>query len=465
MASTVSFSGVGSGIDFNAVRDAILTSRSAPITQLQNKIGTYNNRVDSLKQLNAGLAALTSAAAFLTSRDLGAGRNAVTSDATIVTASSDATAALGQIDLNVTRLATNLTQTSRSFGSTTAPVLAGGAATATFELRKGGAATGESITIDSTNNTLAGLRDAINAKNAGVTASIVDVGGDGTRQQLVLSSKDTGQSGRVELVETTATGTLTDLNLASLNPPDGDFTRLDASFSVNGLTITRASNTVSDAVTGVTLSLKKTGAASVNITQSTDIENKLRGFVNAYNAVQDFVAGQYKKDASNRPTGVLAGDSTLRNVQQQLRSVVGAKSEDNGGTLTSLTQLGVTSTDDGHLSFDASVLNDQLKTSPEDVKALLFGKTETQKGLFQSVNTLASGLSDAVTGTVQTAITGYQSSIKNLNDTINARLINISELRTSLTKQFAAADAAIGQLNGQNTSLTNILKSLQPSGS
>ena len=461
MASTVSFSGVGSGIDFNAVRDAILTSRSAPITQLQSKIGTYNNRVDSLKQLNASLATLTGATAALISRDLGAGRNAVTGDATIVTASASASAVLGQVDLNVTRLASNLTQTSRAFSATTAPILAGGAAAATFELRKGGAATGESITIDATNNTLAGLRDAINAKNAGVSASIVDVGGDGTRQQLVLSSNDTGQSNRVELVETTATGTLSDLNLSALNPPDGDVTKLDASFSVNGLTITRPSNNVSDAVTGLTLTLKKTGAASVNVTQSTDIENKLRGFVNAYNAVQDFVAGQYKKDGSNRPTGVLAGDSTLRSVQQQLRAVVGAKSEDNGGDLSGLTQLGITSSDDGHLTFDAAVLNDQLKTNPDGVKALLFGKTETQKGLFQSVNVLSSGLSDAVTGTVQTAITGYQSSIKSLNDTISDRLVNITQLRASLTKQFAAADAAIGQLNGQNTSLTNILKSLQ----
>lgn len=465
MASTISFSGVGSGIDFNAVRDAILTSRSAPITQIQSKVSTYSTRVDSLKQLNASLATLTSAAEALTNRDLGTGRNAVTGDATIVTASAGATAALGQIDLNVTRLATNLTQTSRPFSSTTAPVLTGGATTATFELRKGGATTGESITIDSTNNTLAGLRDAINAKNAGVTASIVDVGGDGTQQRLVLSSKETGATNRVELAETTATGTLADLNINSLNPPDGDFTRLDAAFSVNGLAITRSSNNISDAVTGVTLTLKKTGATSVNITQSTDVENKLRGFVNAYNAIQDFVAGQYKKDGSNRPTGVLAGDSTLRNVQQQLRGVVGAGSDNNGGTLSSLTQLGVTSTDDGHLSFDAAVLNEQLKTNPDDVKSLLFGKTAAQKGLFQSINSLSSGLSDAVTGTVQTAINGYQSSIKTLNDTVNDRLTSLATLRASLTKQFAAADAAIGQLNGQNTSLTNILKSLSGNNS
>lgn len=463
MGSTVSFSGVGSGIDFDTVRDAIINSRSIPITQMQSKVGTYNNRVDSLKQLNASLAALTGAAQILTNRDLGTGRNAVSGDATIVTASAGVTASLGQIDLNVTRLATNLTQTSSLFASSTAPVLTNGATTATFELRKGGAATGESITIDASNNTLAGLRDAINAKNAGVTASIVDISGNGTQQKLVLSSKETGAGGRVELAETTATGSLDALNLNTLNPPDGDFTKLDAAFSVNGLAITRPSNNVTDAVTGLSLTLKKTGATSVNITQSTDIENKLRGFVNAYNAVQDFVAGQYKKDGKDRPTGVLAGDSTLRTVQQQLRGVVGAASDDNGGALTSLTQLGVTSTNDGHLSFDAAVLNEQLTSRPDDVKALLFGKTETQKGIFQSINQLSSGLSDTITGSVQTAITGYQSSIKTLNDTINNRVDNLARLRASLSKQFAAADAAIGQLNGQNTSLTSILKSLQSS--
>ncbi|MFM9904732.1 MAG: flagellar filament capping protein FliD [Pyrinomonadaceae bacterium] len=465
MASSTSFSGVGSGIDFSVIRDAILNQRTRPVTQLQTKVSNYSSRVDALTQLNGGLAALTTAAEALTNRDLGSGRSATTGDATVITASATTTANLGNYDVNITRLATTLAQASRSLTSTETPVLAGGATTATFELRKGGAATGVSFTIDSSNNTLAGLRDAINAANAGVTASIVDVNGDGTGQQLVLSSKDSGATGRVELVETSSTGTLTDLNIRSLNPPDGDFTKLDAALTVNGLGITRSTNTVSDAVSGVTLNLRKIGSTAIGVTQSTDIENKLRGFILAYNAIQDFTTAQYKKDSNNRPTGVLAGDSTLRNVQQQLRDATRAISSDNGGTLTSLSELGITKDANGNLTLDSAAFNEKLKNNPDDVKALLYGKTSTQEGLFQKLNNVSKGLSDNITGSVQNAITGYQSSIKSLNSRISDNLAALTRLKDTLTNQFSAADAAIGQLNGQGTALTNIIKSLQTSSS
>jgi flagellar hook-associated protein 2 len=462
MATNVSFSGLGSGIDFGIVRDAILTQRSAPITQLQSKVSNYNGRIEALKQLNASLAALTTSAETLTNRELGTGRNGVTSDATVATASATSKAVLGNFDLNVTRIATNLTQASRNYSSSTDPFLAGGATTGTFELQKGGVSPGTTITIDSTNNSLEGLRDAINAANAGVTANVVDIKGDGTEFQLVLNSNETGDTGRVELVETSTTGTGADLNLRSLNPPDGDFTKLNAAFTLNGLSLTRPTNAVSDAVTGVNLTLKKAGTSTITITQSTDIENKLRGFVNAYNAIQDFVAGQYKKDAKDRPTGILAGDSTLRGIQQQLRSAISTVSSDNGGNFDSLSQIGITSTDSGQLEFDSTVLNDKLKTNPDDVKALLYGATEGKSGLFNSIHELTKGLSDDVTGSVQNSIKGYQNSVKSLNDSISNRLESLNRLRDSLTRQFAAADAAIGQINNQGTALTSIIKSLEP---
>ena len=463
MASTTSFSGVGSGIDFSVIRDAILNERTRPVTQMQTKVSDYTSRVDALTKLNASLASLTSASELLTSRDLGSGRSAATGDGTIVTATAATTATLGTFDINVTRLASSLAQASRSFTSTDTAVLAGGATTGTFELRKGGASTGTAITIDSTNNTLSGLRDAINNANAGVTASIVDVNGDGTGQQLVLRSADSGSTGRVELVETSSTGTLADLNLRSINPPDSDFSKLDASLTVNGLAITRSTNTISNAVDGVTLNLKKTGSTTVGVTQSTDIENKLRGFILAYNAVQDFAATQYKKDSANKPTGILAGDTTLRNVQQQLRDATRAISADNGGSLTSLSDLGITKDADGKLTLDSAAFNETLKNHPDDVKALLYGKTSSQHGLFQKINTVAKGISDSVTGSVQTAITGYKSSITSLNSRISDRITALNSLKESLTKQFSVADAAIGQLNSQGTALTSVIKSLTPS--
>jgi flagellar hook-associated protein 2 len=462
MASTVNFSGVGSGIDFGVIRDAIIAQRSVPITRMQSKVSNYGSRIGAFKQLNTLLASLTSASELLTDRDLGNGRNGVTGDSSVVTASASSAAALGSFDLSVTRIASALAQSSRAYGSSSAPVLVSPAVSATFELRKGGAATGTAITIDSTNNTLSGLRDAINAAGAGVTATIVDVTGDGTQQKLVLSSQETGAAGRVELVETTATGTLADLNINSLNPADSDFTKLDAQFSVGGLSMTRSSNTISDAVTGVTINLKKAGSTSVTVTQSTDIENKLRGFVNAYNAVQDFVAANYNKDATGRPTGILAGDATLRNVQQQLRGAYGAISADNGGSLESLSDIGITaSDDDGHLALDSAVFNSKLQTNAGDVRALLYGATESQSGIFQSVHSLTSGMSDSTTGSIQTAISGYESSVKSMNSSISSKLESIARLRESLIRQFSTVDAAIGQINSQGTALTSIITSLQ----
>lgn len=457
------FSGIGSGIDFDVIRDAILDQRRRPVTQLQQRVTDLNTRIESLRQLNTALAALTTATEALTDRDLGNGRSGSSSDNSIATATANSSASIGAFDVTVSRLASNLAQASRSFSSTTTAVLAGGATNGTFELRKGGAATGTAITIDSQNNTLEGLRDAINAANAGVNASIVDVNGDGTGYQLVLNSNDSGAVGRVELVETSATGTLTDLNIRSLNPPDGDFAKLDAQFSVNGLAITRSTNTVSDAVAGVTLTLKKAGSVAVSVGQSTDIENKLRSFITAYNTIQEAIANQYKKDSKDRPTGILAGDPTLRSVQRQLRDATSSVSLDNGGIFTALNDLGITKDESGNLSLDSASFNEKLRTNPDDVKALLFGAADAQEGLFEKFKAVSASLSDSITGSVQTAITGYQSSVTGLNARISDRLAILQKLNTSLTNRFSIADAAIGQLNGQGTAINNLIKTLQSS--
>lgn len=458
--ASVSFSGVGSGIDFDTVRDAILAQRAVPITKMQTKVSTYTSRTDALKQINSALAALTTAAEDLKNRDLGTGRSVITGDANVAVATATSSANLGTLDLNITRIATTFTQASRSYSAKSAPVLAGGATEATFELRTGGASSGIEIKIDSSNNTLEGLRNAINAKNAGVTATIVDIKGDGTGNQIVLSSKETGASGRVELIETSATGTGADLNLRSLNPPNGDFSKLDSEFSVSGLTMTRSTNNITDAVDGVSFTLKKAGTAALNVTQSGEMENKLRAFVNAYNSAQSLIAAQYQKDPKGRPTGILAGEATLRNIQQQLRNALGTISDKNGGVFNSLSQIGVSAKSTGELEFDSSVYNEKLKTNSDDIRALLFGKTTNDSGIFQNLAGVSKGLSDSVTGSVAAAITGYENSIKSLNETISKRAENIAALKVSLTKRFSAADAAIGLLNSQQSSIANIVKSL-----
>ncbi len=466
--ATTSFSSVGSGIDFGTIADSIVAQKSGPITLLAAKKSTYQGKSDALKALNTRLITLTEAARTLTDQTIGGGKIASASDATVLTAAAAETAVNGSITVGVTRIASSLTQTSRGYGATSTPVLAGGATTATFELRKGGATTGTAITIDSSNNTLAGLRDAINAANAGVTASIVDVKGDGTQNQLVLSSTATGTSGRVELVETTATGTGADLGLTSVNPPGAtsDFSALDAQLTINGVAITRSTNSVSDAVAGLTLNLKTTGTSKVDTSLNTAAYTaKVSAFVDAYNAVQDFVATQYKADSSGKPTGVLVGDPTLRSVQNQLRDIVNSSFAGNGGSLKELTQIGITKDSAGKLVIDNSVLTDKLKTSLTDVRSLFSGTGSTPRGFANALLATAAGFSDSVTGTVKGVIDNFTSSIAGLDKSIASQQERLTALRASLTRQFSVADAAIGQLNAQNTALTAALKALEPKSS
>lgn len=467
MAASVSFSGLGSGIDFSKLTDSIVATRSRPISLLQAKSSDITRKSDAFKQLNAKLATLTEAANALTKQDLGTGRLASSSATDKLTVSASATAGTGTLNVTITRLATSLTQNSRAYTASTEAVLAGGATTATFELRKGGATSGTAITINSANNTLTGLRDAINTANAGVTATIVDTSGSGS-YKLVLNSNDTGTAGRVQLVETTSTGTGTDLALASLNPPGAtnDFSDLDATLTVNGLALTRSSNTISDAVEGLTLNLKAAGTATVSVAvASSEIETKLRSFIAAYNDVQDFFAAQYVRGSNGRFSGALAGEVTARSIQQQLRDVVGGSSTTNGGALDNLTQLGIGREENGKLKLDGTVLTDKLTNSLSDVKALLAGKTSTDTGLANQLYDTYKLLSDSTTGVIQNIISGYQTSQKTLDNSITDQLRRISELKSSLTRQFAVADAAISKLNNQNTALTNILTSYNNSQS
>lgn len=463
--ATISFNGIGSGLDLSKLTEAILSERSRPLQQLQAKNATNTKRSDALKQLNSKLLALTAAAKSLDDQTLGTGRNASSSSTAVATLSSSATAALGSFNLNVTRLATSLSQASRVYTDDEAAVLAGGATSATFELRKGGASSGTAITIDSTNNTLTGLRDAINNANAGVSAAIVDVDGSGTQYKLVLNSTETGATGRVQLVETSATGTAADVNLTSLNPPGAttDFSDLNAAFTLNGLALTRSSNTFSDAVAGLTISLKGTGTTAINVTNKTsDISERLTTFINAYNDVQSLIAEHYKKDGEGRPTGVLAGDGTLRAVQRQLREALGGSSTSNGGAFKNLAEIGLSRDDTGKLTLDSTTFNANLSSNLSDVRALLAGKEAGFTGLATSLHETFDKLSDDVTGTVKTAINGFTNSIKRTEKVIADQLARLSELRQSLNRQFSIADAAIGQLNGQSTQLTSILDALKP---
>jgi flagellar hook-associated protein 2 len=451
----INVSSLGSGIDFSVVTDSIIAQRSRPLRQLAAQQSALRTRNESLRELNTRVSRLSSAVKALTDASAGSGRSVASSSATVATASASGSATVGTFALDVTRVATRSSQASVAFSSSNNPVLAGGATTATFELRKGGAATGPSITISTASNSLTGLRDAINGANAGVTAAILDTTGDGTQNRLVLTSNDTGVAGRVELVETTATGTAAALGLQELNV--ANVAQLNAEFKVNGLTVTRSSNAVSDAVAGVTLSLKATGQTQVTVNADTaPLRGRIVELAEAFNAVQDFVADQFKPNAQGRPSGALAGDSTLRTTLEQLRNVFNQPGGSSNG-IASFGDLGLDRDASGKISIDTQKLNDQLANQAADVVAFFTG-TSDQIGAanrFQSTT-------QAVSQTITSAINGNNDTVRQLDRSITSQQDRLGALRDSLTRRFAAIDAAIGQINGQGEALSNIVKTLNP---
>ncbi|HNJ41229.1 MAG TPA: flagellar filament capping protein FliD [Acidobacteriota bacterium] len=457
MSGITNLSGVGSGIDFGVITDSLVAIRSRPITQLSSTQSGYRGRADVLKQLNTRLITLKEAIGGLTDRTLSTGRFTASSTPTVTTATAATTASLGTVQVEVLRLASQFSQATAGFPTTETAILANGATTATFELRKGGATTGTPLTITTANNSLAGLRDAINSAKAGVSASIVDVAGNGTQNQLVLTSTETGAAGSVELVETTSTGTGTALNLRSVGLAGAN---LDASLKINGLEISRPGNTISDALTGVSLSLKSTGTTTISITSNTStLKSKIENFVTAYNAAQDLMNDQYKPDSKGRASGILAGNPTLRQVQYELRNLLQTNATGNGGNLTGLSQIGLGRDATGKITIDQETLNTKLTDSLADVQALFTGKTETQTGLAQFFETSVS----PIVSTIEQAITGFQSSIQQLDKNIADQQTRLLTYRKALEHRFSVVDAAIGQINGQSAALTSVIKSLDSS--
>jgi flagellar hook-associated protein 2 len=229
------------------------------------------------------------------------------------------------------------------------------------------------VTISSSNNTLQGIRDAINAANIGVKASIINDGG-ASPYRLVLQSANTGANRSLRI---SASG---DASISSLLSHDPTATQnltqtaaaLDAAIKINGVDISSHSNTVSGALEGVSLTLAKTGSTSLNIARDTaSVQSGIEALVKSYNEFEATLGDLSKFDPATKKGGPLIGDSTLRSVENQLRqALTGNISGVSGNSYSVLSQIGLSFQRDGTLSLDSSKLSDALNTDVDAVAAL-----------------------------------------------------------------------------------------------
>ncbi len=411
----VSSPGIGSGLDVTGIISKLMAVESQPVNLLSAKEASYQAQITAYGTLSGALSSFQSSLSSLTNASTFQSLSATPADSTIFTASSSPGATLGNYAVSVNALAQAQSLTAAGQTSSTAAIGSGTPTTLTFSfgtINGTASSTGvypsgttftqdptqatKTVTIDSTNNSLQGIRDAINAANIGVTASIVN-DGSSTPYRLQLTST----TGLTHSMEISVSGDATLGNLLSYNVTQAagsgqnltqGLAAQDASLTVNGLAITSPSNTVTDAISNTTLNLLKTGTTSMSIANSTSgVASAVQSFVTAYNSLNSAISSLTSYDATTKQAGLLNGDVTTMTIQNRLRGVLTQPIPGLSNTsFTDLAQLGVSvNQNDGSLQLDMNQLQAAIASNPSDIAGLFASVGKTTDSLVNYANSSA----------------------------------------------------------------------------
>ena len=314
------------------------------------------------------------------------------------------------------------------------------------------------ITIDSTDNTLAGIAAAINgaSNNPGVSASIITAS-DGAR--LVLTGTTTGAANAITVTQSGGDGGLAPLAYPATGTTGLTLTQpaTDANFTINGYSATSASNVAAGAITGVTLNLigvsANAGTTTTTLTVSPDTNaaaTSINAFVTALNGVLSSIQTLTGYDPTTQTGGTLQGNATLQSFQNQLENILDTVSASNGGGISSLSDLGLSAdAQTGALDANSTTLTNALSSSLSSVASLLGGTNgiATQIDNLVTQYTQPGGLLDSINQGLETGLTN----VATQQTALNAELAAYS---ATLTTQYNAMDAAVAALKETQTYLT-----------
>ncbi|MDP3844615.1 MAG: flagellar filament capping protein FliD [Oxalobacteraceae bacterium] len=481
--------GVGSGLDVNTLVTQLMTIERAPVTLLDKKEASYQAKLSSYGTLKSSLALLQTAAKTLSTPDKFSPMKASVADTTILSATASTTAVAGSYDVEVQSLAQSqklmmsapggtdgyaATNTlvgegtiTINFGTYTAPVLP--ATTPTFDINPA-KPDAKTIVIGAGNNTLAGIRDAINAANAGVSASIIN-DGSANGYHLSLTSTDSGARNAMQISVAGDVSTIGDLAQLNYDPSSIDVgdTNLsenvvakDAIIVVDNVTITKQSNTISDAIQGVTLNLSKTmlgTTTKITLTRDTsNVKSAVESFVKIYNDTNQALRDATAFDTATGKSAVLTGDSTIRSIQSQLRGIFGSPITGAPGGMTILSDVGISFQKDGSLAIDDTKFGAAIADPTKDLSKL-FTSTGSIKGYAWQLDVLVGKILSPV-GQLVDRTNSVNQSIKDIGtrrDVINARLVAVEQ---RYRDQFTALDTLIASMTTTSSFLTQQLAAL-----
>ena len=448
----ISSPGIGSGLNVNAIVSALMTVESQPINLLNQQESSYQAKLSAYGSMTAALSSFQSSVATLTSQSTFQTLSATPSDTTVLTAAAANNASTGNYSINTTALAQAQTLVASGQASTTSAIGTGASTTLTFSF---GTTSGntftqdptqgtKTVTIDSSNNSLQGIADAINAANIGVTASIVN-DGSSTPYKLELTSS----TGANHSMEITVSGDATLQSLLSYSPGGSQsmtqtVAGQDAALTVNGLSIASPTNTVTSAISGVTLNLLKTGTSTLSITNNaSSVATAVQSFVTAYNTLHGALSPLTAYDSTTQQGGPLLGDYTAMSVQTQLSGVLVSAVPGLSGNsgITTLGQLGISLNKDGTLSLDNTKLQSAISSNLSDIA-----------GMFASVGKTTDSLVNYVSSTSNTQPGSYSVDVSQL--ATQGKSVGSANLNGGITITAGSNDTLSLTLDGISSSVT-----------
>ena len=316
-------------------------------------------------------------------------------------------------------------------------------------------------TQEAKDTTLKDLQQEINNANIGVNASIIY---DGSKYMMMLASKETGAANAFEV-----TGILqTALDFKTLSGQEAQ----NAKLSINGIDIVSNSNTVKDAIEGVTLNLNGVTAPGQPVkldigVDSDSIVSSIKDIIAAYNSVSSYITSQFTYNETSKSSGVLAGDSTLRLVQSRLQSIVTA-SVPEGGDYKTMGSIGISFSKEGLLVLDEAKLKEALSNDTNGVAAFFLGSddaTGSTSGMLTKLGDALKGLTDPLSNPIKSAMDGVNNSIKSIQKTIEAYEVRLEAKEILYYAQFSAADEALRMMNVTMSSISSMLASLSVNSS
>jgi flagellar hook-associated protein 2 len=449
--SSFSVGGLNTGIDYNEMISQLIEIKRRPINILETKKTAYNDRISTYSELSTKLSDLKSAADNLKTSLGFFVKTSSESDSTVLDSTATGIASEGNYSIFINTLASTEKEVHNGTGLTASTdVVNNSGSDKAFQYTYG--STQRTLTV-ADGTTLEGLKALINsdASNPGVTATVVN---DGTNYRLIVSGNETGATNTITMDAGTTldgTGSTVDFTASAFSE---NKTAADADFTVDGLQITRSTNSISDVINGVTLSLKKENS-SATITVAADheaIKEQIQEFVTAYNDTMTFISSNSTYDTKSEESGIFVGEGTTRNIQNNLRSLVSGSVSGLSGSLSILAQIGITTNyKTGNLEINSTTLDTNLGSNLDDVADLFKDSTN---GIAVQLSSYISDISSIIDGSIELRKDGLQAIIDSISDTIRNMEYRLEKTEGDMVRKFAALEQLVGNYNTIGSYLT-----------